>query len=240
MATRHRWGTVTQPNLTPTPSAAVAGLRISPSAVVLVAANLVPLAGVLFFGWSVFATLLLFWVENVIVGGFNVLRILWAQPDNPLMWVAKAGMIPFFIVHYGLFTTVHGAFVLTLFGGMHQRGLPGPTEFIHAVQIAGIWPAALALAASHGVSFAFNYIGAGEYRTAQLAKLMTRPYGRVMVLHVVILGGGFLVQTLGAPLAAVAVLVVLKTGLDLVGHLREHAAPGAPTPERARTTGPAW
>jgi len=25
----------------------------------------------------VFATLLLFWVENVIVGGFNVLRMLW-------------------------------------------------------------------------------------------------------------------------------------------------------------------
>ena len=78
----------------------------------LVAANLVPLAGVLFFGWSTFATLLLFWVENVIVGGFNVLRMLWAQPDNPLIWVAKAGTIPFFIIHYGLFTTVHGVFVL--------------------------------------------------------------------------------------------------------------------------------
>jgi len=153
---------VTPPNLTPTPSAAAAGLRLSPSALVLVAANLVPLAGVLFFGWSVFATLLLFWVENVIVGGFNVLRMLWAQPDNPLIWVAKAGTIPFFIFHYGMFTTVHGVFVLTLFGGVNQRGFPGPSTFLHAVQAAGIWPAALALAASHGVSFAFNYIGAGE------------------------------------------------------------------------------
>src|SRR5205823_4388634 len=124
--------------------AAAAGLRLSPSALVLVAANLVPLAGVLFFGWSVFATLLLFWVENVIVGGFNVLRMLWAQPDNPLIWVAKAGTIPFFIFHYGMFTTVHGVFVLTLFGGVHERGFPGPTEFFHAVRAAGIWPAALA------------------------------------------------------------------------------------------------
>src|SRR5438067_2017265 len=109
-----------------------------------------------------FSTLLLFWVENVIVGGFNVLRMLWAQPDNPLIWVAKAGTIPFFIFHYGMFTTVHGVFVLTLFGGVNQRGFPGPSTFLHAVQAAGIWPAALALAASHGVSFAFNYIGAGE------------------------------------------------------------------------------
>lgn len=161
----------------------------------------------------------------MIVGGFNVLRMLWAQPDNPLMWVAKAGMIPFFVVHYGIFTTVHGVFVLTLFGGVHERGFPGPTAFFHAVQGAGIWPAALALGASHAVSFAFNYIGGGEYRTAALASLMSRPYGRVMVLHVVILGGGFLVQALGAPLAAIALLVVLKTGLDLVGHVREHAVP---------------
>ena len=213
------------PNLAPTPSTGLAALRLSPSALVLVAANLVPLAGVLFFGWSVFATLLLFWVENVIVGAFNVLRMLWAQPDNPLLWVAKAAMIPFFVIHYGIFTTIHGVFVLTLFGGLHERGFPGPTTFFHAVQGAGIWPAALALAASHGVSFAVNYIGAGEYRTAQLALLMSRPYGRVMVLHVVIIGGGFLVQALGAPLAAVALLVVLKTGLDLVGHLREHVVP---------------
>jgi len=141
------------------------------------------------------------------------------------MWVAKAGMIPFFVVHYGIFTTVHGVFVLTLFGGVHERGFPGPTAFFHAVQGAGIWPAALALGASHAVSFAFNYIGGGEYRTAALASLMSRPYGRVMVLHVVILGGGFLVQALGAPHAAIALLVVLKTGLDLVGHVREHAVP---------------
>lgn len=216
---------MTPPNLAKTPATSLAGLRLSPSALVLVGANLVPLAGVLLFGWSVFATLLLFWVENVIVGAFNVLRMLWAQPDNPLMWVAKAGMIPFFVVHYGIFTTVHGVFVLTLFGGVHERGFPGPTAFFHAVQGAGIWPAALALAASHGVSFAFNYIRGGEYRTAQLAKLMARPYGRVMVLHVVILGGGFLVQALGAPVAAIALLVVLKTGLDLAGHVREHPVP---------------
>ena len=49
----------------------------------------------------------------MIVGGFNVLCMLWAQPDNPLIWVAKAGTIPFFIFHYGMFTTVHGLFVLT-------------------------------------------------------------------------------------------------------------------------------
>jgi len=38
-----------------------------------------------------------------------------------------------------------------------------------------------------------------------------------MVLHVLILGGGFLVQMLGSPLIPLALLVVLKTGLTCSG-----------------------
>ncbi|HYL56317.1 MAG TPA: DUF6498-containing protein [Gemmatimonadales bacterium] len=104
-------------------------LLVTPTAVVLIAANLVPLAGVLFFGWSVYATLLLFWVENVIVGAFNILRMLAATPDNPLAWVTKVFMIPFFTFHYGMFVMVHGIFVLQLFGGLHIRGFPTPSTF---------------------------------------------------------------------------------------------------------------
>jgi len=200
-------------------------LRLSPSALTLVAANLVPLGGVLFFGWSVFATLLLFWVENVIVGGFNVLRMLVAQPQIAAMWAAKLFMIPFFTFHYGMFVTVHGVFVLTMFGGgLAERGFPTAATFAHAVQAAGVAPAAWGLALSHAVSFALNYIGTGDYKSALVPALMFRPYGRVMVLHVVILGGGFLVAAFGSPLLPLALLVVLKTGLDLFSHLREHAS----------------
>src|ERR1041384_8782002 len=67
----------------------------------LVIANAVPLAGVLFFGWKVFPLILLYWLENVIVGGFNVLRMLTANPDSPVSWLGKAFLIPFFCVHFG-------------------------------------------------------------------------------------------------------------------------------------------
>ena len=207
------------------------GFRLTPPAVVLIAANLVPLVGVLVFGWSVFATLLVFWAENVIVGAFNILRMLAADPDNPLAWVSKVFMIPFFTFHYGMFVTVHGIFVLQLFGGIHARGFPGPTTFWNVIQGAGIAPAVWGLALSHAVSFAFNYIGAGQYKTASLPMLMARPYARVMILHVVILVGGFLVMALGSPMLPLALLVVLKTALDLRGHLREHAALARPAAE---------
>ncbi|MES1239846.1 MAG: DUF6498-containing protein, partial [Chloroflexota bacterium] len=51
----------------------------SRSAILLVAANLIPLVGVLLFGWSLWTILVLYWVENGIVGLWNVLRILLAQ-----------------------------------------------------------------------------------------------------------------------------------------------------------------
>ena len=51
------------------------GVWRTPSVLVLLLANLVPLAGVVFFGWSVFPVMLLFWLENVVVGVFHVLKL---------------------------------------------------------------------------------------------------------------------------------------------------------------------
>jgi hypothetical protein len=45
-------------------------------------------------------------------------------------------------------------------------------------------------------------------------------------VHVTILAGGFLADSLGAPLAALILLVLLKTVIDLLAHLREHRKAG--------------
>lgn len=51
----------------------------SRSALVLLAANAVPLVGVYFFGWSLLTILVLYWIENGIVGFWNLPRIILAQ-----------------------------------------------------------------------------------------------------------------------------------------------------------------
>jgi hypothetical protein len=51
---------------------------------------------------------------------------------------------------------------------------------------------------------------------------MFAPYGRLVVLHITIIFGGIAISTTGAPVAAIAILVVLKTILDLGFHLAEH------------------
>ena len=206
-----------------TATAPPAGRRWVPSALALLLANAVPLLGVLFSHWTVFSVVLLYWCENVVVGAFNVLRMLCAQPRNAPLWAGKLFLIPFFMFHYGMFTFVHGIFVFTLFGGglAHADRSLTPRGLLDALQQAGLGYAVLALVASHGVSFFHNYLGGGEYSRVGLDRLMTRPYARVVVLHLTILGGGFLVLLLRSPLPALLVLIALKTAIDLRAHLAE-------------------
>jgi hypothetical protein len=51
----------------------------SRSVAALLIANAIPLIGVLFFGWSLITILVIYWLENGIVGFWNVPRILLAQ-----------------------------------------------------------------------------------------------------------------------------------------------------------------
>ena len=81
----------------------------------LTAANVVPLFGAIFWGWEAFNIVLLYWAENLAVGFYNILKIAFAKVPHPSAHLGKLFLIPFFTVHYGGFTAVHGVFVLALF-----------------------------------------------------------------------------------------------------------------------------
>jgi hypothetical protein len=189
----------------------------------LLVSNAVPLVGALFLEWDVFTILFLFWAENVIIGVFNMLRMAAASPPgNVTNQALKIFLIPFFVVHYGGFCFVHGVFVIALFGGGFQ-GLDFPNPFARlAEDFTGTlaFPL-LGLAVSHGISFFDNYLRGGEFRRTTVDKLMHQPYARIVVLHLTITAGGLLVEALGSPAIALALLVVLKTVVDLVAHRRE-------------------
>ncbi len=51
------------------------------SVAALIAANTIPLIGVLLFGWSVFEVVVLYWFENVVLGVINVLKMICCSPD---------------------------------------------------------------------------------------------------------------------------------------------------------------
>ena len=202
--------------------------------VFLVAVNLIPLFGVLFLGWGLFPIMVLYWLENGIVGLFNLPKIALASAPllgpgtgglarpNPLTGlVGRVSLMVFFAFHYGIFWAVHGIFVFVLFGG--SQNTPSASGDPFAIELPDWWTiAAISLFLSHGVSFVTNFLGRREYLAVSPSEQMREPYSRVMVLHVTILAGGFLIAILGTPVAALGLLVVLKTAIDVRAHLKEH------------------
>ena len=85
--------------------------------------------------------------------------------------------------------------------------------------------ALLALFISHGISFVVNFLGRKEYIGMTTQKLMSDPYQRIILMHVTIIFGGWLVMLLKAPILALALLILLKTGADLSAHQKQHATP---------------
>lgn len=186
------------------------------SVVGLLVANLVPLVGVVWFGWSLFGVMWLYWAENGVIGFYALLRILTAGEGRGM----KVVMAPFFTVHYGMFWLIHGLFVVTLFGP--EAGAADPERALWVASRSLYVEGVVALLLSHGASFVMNYVVSGERRATTPAAEMFKPYGRVVLLHVVVLGGGFLVQSTGAGVLALVLFVGLKTALDLGAHLVGH------------------
>lgn len=81
-----------------------------------------------------------------------------------------------------------------------------------------------ALAVSHGVSFYTNYLRNERYRTSSQQDSFWRPYPRMVLLHVFIIGGAFFIAGHGSTMLPLAALVIGKTLMDLGLHRRSNRA----------------
>lgn len=168
--------------------------------------NLAPLVGVLVFGWSAFTVLLIYWLENVAIGVAQAARIGIAGVRNRT--AETLFLLPFFCVHYGMFTAVHGVFVVGMFGSQALNGTYGAVTpgMLAAAAVIAIWQAALVVIDARRTD---------GFAGVEAKTLMFEPYGRVMALHVTIIIGAMLVAMLGAPVWAVAVLTGMKLLLEV-------------------------
>ena len=188
--------------------------------------NAIPVAGVLFFGWKAFLLLLFYWLENVTIGVFNLLKI-------AVSGLTKSGeafyvtllLVPFFCVHYGIFCFVHGEFLLgimTMAGVVHGDGritegsfdLPGTVWHSLATDSDFFWSTVF-LVVMQMFSFIVFWLLAGTWRTTNPARQMFEPYGRIVVMHLTIFFASIPVILLGQAQLAILVLAFLKCGLEL-------------------------
>lgn len=185
---------------------------------VVVGLNLVPVIGVLFWGWSAFALIVLYWLENLVIGA----RTLASMAANAAIvggvnWLGVLVIGAFFVLHYGLFCFVHGTFVMALFGGGVAGGgigdLTGTVGTLFATQTNLL--IGFASIVAWQVVQLWRFIASGEVRTANLMVLMASPYPRIVVLHMTIIFGGFVLMLLNQPVAGIVVLALIKAGYDV-------------------------
>lgn len=212
-------------------------LKTNLSTVALVGANLIPLIGVLFFDWNAILVLALFWIENLIIGGFNIIKLLGLSIYKKEL---KALFLCFFFIfHYGAFCSVHGVILWDILNleeldsatyfsfewvGIGQLFGEGATvlfAFIDKFQ-PQIWLGIAALSMSHFVSLIENFILRGEIFKAKANELMAKPYSQIFILHVGLIIGALAIEKLGSPMWLLLIIIAFKVSLDVIQHRRRH------------------
>lgn len=196
--------------------------RLTVTDLFLIAVNLLAVWGVWFEGWDAKEVFLVYCLESVIIGIFNVLRMFittivkkkdqWTNQGSSTM-VSGYFFIFFFIIHYGFFIFVQMTIFLSI---VDIKGIgKGPGGFFpflfHFPQYLS--KDAMFLLLSFVVSYAFltlkNFIITGAYKTALLGRLMFEPYMRIFIQQFAVIVGGFILM-FGAGKIFILVFALIK------------------------------
>jgi hypothetical protein len=191
----------------------------SMSTLILVFANLIPIAGSAFLGWNLADVMVLYWTESAVIGFFNVCKMIVIG-----RWVALLSGT-FFIAHFGAFMAVHFLFVFTIFVEPTQSEPASSGDLANVAQLfITLWPALAVLFISHAFSFYTNFLGRQEYQGRTLNDQMSEPYSRIIFMHMVLIFGGGLTMILGGPVLILIIVIALKIYFDVKAHLKQHSS----------------
>jgi hypothetical protein len=214
--------------------------RFNVMTLLLVAANLLPIAGVVWWGWDAFVLLMLYWLETAIIGFWTIVRLIAAPTavdvsGKPLNEVGIAGRIAlgaFIAVHAGIFMAVHFIFLWALFSGAWAERIDGVGSFIREMVIGtDLW---LPLAFLFLVRGALVLGPAVRRRLGMVAD--ARPdetgdenpvhglYIRIVVMQFTIIVGAWFAVLAGDSVGPLILLIGLKTAVDLFSDRLAHRA----------------
>ena len=189
--------------------------------------DLFPIFAVLNWGWDAAPLVLLYWLENLIIGVVTLARMVWAGVSGGgltgLLGVAFFGA--FFIVHYGMFCAVHGLFLFSFLadsGGVSSAPMsPFDLGFMvgEAIESAQGMRIILALIIGWQAYRLFEEFHKDDsYKDMALQKVMFAPYGRIVVLHIGIFAGAFGVIALGEPMIGILAIILLRAIWGLIAN----------------------
>lgn len=191
----------------------------------LIAANLLPIIGVWFWGWSAIEVFTVYAMETLVIGIITVLQIgivtLLVRPGDT--WYNTAGstrvsglfFMVFFILHFGIFAAVQ----TSIFSEAARISPPGkgPLHFFfhwYTYLHGDMWLMLGAFVIGYIAKVLIPFLTSGAYRTMPMMKIMFMPYGRIIIQQfTVILGSMFL--SLGWDKGFILVFGLAKLLFDL-------------------------
>lgn len=189
------------------------------SLLALIVANVAVLYFALEGEYAIFSILLLYWAESAIIGFFAFLKVLFYKGQFFFLRILTT---LFFCVHYGGFMLAH-FFIILAFMPDEVKNSPDYANLMIALFSTFLIPL-LALLASHTISFITNFIGKGEYkREMTFVDPSVAPYKRIILMQITLILGALAASAVGSSYALIVVMVVLKTGIDVYAHIREHS-----------------
>jgi hypothetical protein len=237
-----------RPGIGPATPAPLSGFFLYLPIIVLLISNLIPLIGVLYWGWDTFVLLMLYWLETVVIAFWTLFRILIAADVAKSVVGEVLGRVyifVFFLIHSGGFMAGHLIFLWAFYGGDWTAKLQVSQHNFFETAPREFWDK-MVLANGLLIPLVISFIGRGIAFVAEMARqpLWTRLVGedqrttngslvgalyvRIVIMHLVILGGAALAQKYGA-LAPLVLLIAAKTIVDLWLFIRvdlkgQHAA----------------
>lgn len=198
---------------------------LDPSTLALLVSNVVVIAFAVEQQWSLITLLWIYWAQSVIIGVFNVFKILdlthfstngFYVNDKPVAPTeeTKRQTALFFAIHYGIFHLVYFFFLVAFtFIGFWQVSAYSTV----AASVLFILASIALFFANHLYSFLHNR-EQERGRIRNIGSVMFSPYARIIPMQLTLILGVFLVDQV-----ALILFLALKTVADVITHVAEHA-----------------
>lgn len=210
--------------------------------IVLVLMNIIPALGVLFFDWDVFVIVGIYWAESIIIGFYTLLKFIFA-PSRIVSIIKKLIGIPIFSLFYGFFISGYGVVIIFFFVvfpseflqdhsltppipegdflkvtwpgpfGLFQLGIDSGRIMYYTMPQRAVL-VVFCLMISHGLSFVIDHILRGGRNYTDVRILLGPLTSRVLILHISLMIGGFLILIFKPHVTILVCMVLLKCLID--------------------------
>jgi hypothetical protein len=199
------------------------------SVVVLLLSNLFTIMVAVYQQWDVYFLMWVYWGQSVVIGCFNVHRILDLKrfstagfrinnrPVEPTPETQRRTAV-FFAMHYGFF---HLGYLVFLTIG---TGTDGGFPVVSVVLCIGVF------FVNHWFSYRYNREQEQD-RVPNIGSIMFFPYIRIIPMHLTLIAG---MAVFGDSTGALVVFLLLKTAADVAMHVIEHAMARKDAPHATR------